>query len=75
MRTSLTLIVLLLVGSTAAAATKPRHSFAWPLSVAVGGNMGQGAVYVFAEPAGGWSSETETQKLIEDALAGKFVSA
>jgi hypothetical protein len=42
-----------------------------PFTVAVGGNMGQGAAYVFVEPAGGWSSETETQRLVAgDGKAG-----
>jgi hypothetical protein len=45
-------------------ATDGRVVVSGPFTVAVGGNMAQGAAYVFAEPAGGWSSETETQKLI-----------
>ena len=49
---------------------------AGPFTVAVGGNMGQGAAYVFAEPAGGWSSETETQKLVAgDGQAGDGLGA
>lgn len=39
--------------------------------VAIGGNMGQGAVYVFVMPPSGWSSETETVKLsASDGSAG-----
>lgn len=37
----------------------------------VGSNLGQGAVYLFTEPASGWSTETETARLIEsDGQAG-----
>ena len=37
----------------------------------VGANQNQGAVYVFTEPAGGWSSETEKAKLVaSDGRAG-----
>ncbi len=32
-------------------------------SATVGGNDGQGAVYVFVKPAGGWASATETTRL------------
>ena len=45
-------------------ATDGRVVVAGPFTAAVGGNMGQGVTYVFAEPAGGWASETETQKLV-----------
>ncbi len=37
----------------------------------VNGNSGQGAVYVFVKPRGGWTSATETAKLTaSDGLAG-----
>jgi hypothetical protein len=37
----------------------------------VNGNFGQGAVYVFVKPKGGWRSETETAKLTaSDGAAG-----
>lgn len=40
-------------------------------SVAIGGNMGQGAAYVFVMPPTGWSTETETQRLsASDGSAG-----
>jgi hypothetical protein len=39
--------------------------------VAIGGNMGQGAAYVFVMPPTGWSNETETQRLsASDGSAG-----
>ena len=57
-------------------ATDGRVVVAGPFTAAVGGNMGQGVAYVFAEPAGGWSSETETQKLIAgDGQAGDGLGA
>jgi hypothetical protein len=38
---------------------------------AIGANQNQGAVYLFTEPAGGWSSETEQAKLVaSDGRAG-----
>ena len=37
----------------------------------VNGNFGQGAVYVFVKPAGGWATETEAAKLTaSDGAAG-----
>jgi trimeric autotransporter adhesin len=36
---------------------------AGPHSATVNGNPGQGAAYVFVEPAGGWASETQAAKL------------
>ncbi|MGZ4195538.1 MAG: hypothetical protein ACXVFQ_03910 [Solirubrobacteraceae bacterium] len=45
-------------------ATDGRVVVAGTFTVAIGGNMGQGAAYVFVEPAGGWASETETQRLV-----------
>jgi FG-GAP repeat protein len=39
--------------------------------VTIGGNTGQGAAYVFVEPATGWRNATETQKLFAtDGKAG-----
>ena len=38
--------------------------------------MGQGVAYVFVEPAGGWASETETQRLVAgDGQAGDGLGA
>lgn len=52
-------------------ATDGRVVVAGTFTVAIGGNMGQGAAYLFVEPAGGWASETETQKLVaSDGAAG-----
>ncbi len=52
-------------------ATDGRVVVVGPFTVAIGGNMGQGAAYVFVEPAGGWASETETQRLVAgDGQAG-----
>jgi hypothetical protein len=40
------------------------------LGVTVGGNAGQGAAYVFVEPAGGWANMTETAMLTaKDGMA------
>jgi len=59
------------VGVGRSVATDGRVVVAGPFTVAVGGNMGQGAAYVFVEPSGGWSSETETQKLVaSDGASG-----
>ena len=42
----------------------------------VGGNVAQGAVYVFVEPASGWTSGTETAKLTaSDAAATDFLGS
>ena len=45
-------------------ATDGRVVVTGPFTVAVGSNMAQGAAYVFVEPAGGWASETQTQRLV-----------
>ncbi len=39
-----------------------------PFTVAIGGDTGQGAAYVFAEPAGGWASESGEvdQRLLDE---------
>ena len=45
-------------------ATDGRVVVSGVFTAAVGGNMGQGVAYVFVEPAAGWASETETQRLV-----------
>jgi hypothetical protein len=52
-------------------ATDGRLVVSGTFSVAIGGNMGQGAAYVFVMPPSGWSSENETVKLTaSDGKAG-----
>ena len=42
---------------------RPRSSSSGTPFVTIGGNMAQGATYVFVEPSTGWRNATETQKL------------
>ena len=59
------------VGIGRSVATDGKVVVTGPFTAAVGGNMAQGIAYVFVEPAGGWASETETQRLVaSDGKAG-----
>jgi trimeric autotransporter adhesin len=59
------------VGIGRSVATDGKVVVSGPFTVAVGGNMAQGAAYVFVEPAAGWASETQTQRLIaSDGASG-----